>query len=109
MVDGLITINGKQYFLKYDMNILCEMKMDGFDAFELMNGEMTVDFIKLRTFFFYGLKLIQSSVVKTKEDAGELMSRYLESEGTIEELTEVAMKALARSLGYKQMDAPEGK
>ena len=63
MVDGLITINGKQYFLKYDMNILCEMKMDGFEAEDLdiiNNGN--VDYITLNKLAIkYADGIIQAS------------------------------------------------
>lgn len=102
MVDGLITINGKQYFIKYDMNIICEMKLDGLDVMAMSNGQMELDFIQLRSLFYYGLKKIQRDQIKTKEDAGDVMSAYLECEGSIEELTNIMVNALVRSLGFKE-------
>lgn len=96
MVDGTITINGKQYFIKYDINTLCEMKVSGLDVMKL-NGEM--DMIQLRTMFFFGLKKIQKDVVKTHEDAGDLLSLYLETGGKIEVLAEILTAAITKSLG----------
>ena len=69
MVDGLITVNGKQYFIKYDMNTICEMKLDGLDVMALSTGELELDFIQLRSLFYYGLKKIQRDQIKSKEDA----------------------------------------
>ena len=40
--------------------------------------------------------------IKTKEDAGNVMSDYLEAEGNIEDLTNVMVNALVRSLGFKE-------
>ena len=102
MVDGLMTVNGKQYFIKYDMNTICEMKLDGLDVMALSTGELELDFIQLRSLFYYGLKKIQRDQIKSKEDAGNVMSDYLESEGNIEDLTNVMVNALVRSLGFKE-------
>ena len=66
MVDGLITVNGKQYFIKYDMNTICEMKLDGLDVMALSTGELELDFIQLRSLFYYGLKKIQRDQIKSK-------------------------------------------
>lgn len=96
MVDGMLTINGKQYFIKYDINILCEMELDGLDVMKL-DGEL--DFIQLRALFYYGLKKIQRDDVKTKEDAGNILSTYLETGGKIDELAEVLTNAISKSLG----------
>ena len=65
MVDGLITVNGKQYFIKYDMNTICEMKLDGLDVMALSTGELELDFIQLRSLFYYGLK--KSNAIKLKQ------------------------------------------
>ncbi|MDB8567702.1 hypothetical protein [Turicibacter sanguinis] len=96
MVDGMLTINGKQYFIKYDINVLCEMKLGGLDVMKL-DGEL--DFIQLRALFYYGLKKIQRDDVKTQEDAGNLLSTYLETGGKIDELAEVLTNAISKSLG----------
>ena len=96
MVDGMLIINGKEYFIKYDINVLCEMKLGGLDVMQL-DGEL--DFIQLRALFYYGLKKIQHNVVKTQEDAGDLLSTYLETGGKIDVLAEVLTNAITKSLG----------
>ena len=72
------------------------------DVMALSTGELELDFIQLRSLFYYGLKKIQRDQIKSKEDAGNVMSDYLESEGNIEDLTNVMVNALVRSLGFKE-------
>ena len=53
MVDGLIKINNKEYFLKFTINSLCEMKECGLDVMKL---DETMDFAQIRSLFYFGLK-----------------------------------------------------
>lgn len=99
MVDGMIKINGKEYFLKFTINSLIEMKECGLDVMKL---DETMDFGQIRTLFYYGLKKIHGDQIKTQEQAGDLMSDYLEGDnGSMEELGGVISKALVKSLGMK--------
>ena len=81
MVDGLIKINNKEYFLKFTINSLCEMKECGLDVMKL---DETIDFAQLRSIFYFGLKKIHGQEIKSVEQAGDLMSDYLETQGTME-------------------------
>ena len=40
MMDGAILINDKLYYLKFNINILCEMKAAGFDIQKVFNEEL---------------------------------------------------------------------
>ena len=99
MVDGLIKINNKEYFLKFTINSLCEMKECGLDVMKL---DETIDFAQLRSIFYFGLKKIHGQEIKSVEQAGDLMSDYLETQGTMEDLGNIISKALIKSLGMKQ-------
>lgn len=99
MVDGLIKINNKEYFLKYTINSLCEMKECGLDVMKL---DETIDFAQIRSLFYFGLKKIHGQEIKSVEQAGDLMSDYLETQGTTEDLANIISKALIKSLGMKQ-------
>jgi hypothetical protein len=99
MVDGLIKINNKEYFLKFTINSLCEMKECGLDVMKL---DETMDFTQIRSLFYFGLKKIHGQENKSVEQAGDLMSDYLEAQGTMEDLGNIISKALIKSLGMKQ-------
>ena len=70
MVDGLIKINNKEYFLKFTINSLCEMKECGLDVMKL---DETMDFTQIRSLFYFGLKKIHGQEIKSVEQAGDLM------------------------------------
>ena len=95
MVDGLIKINGKEYFLKFTINSLCEMKECGLDVMKL---DETMDFTQIRSLFYFGLKKIHGQEIKSVEQAGDLMSDYLEAQGTMEDLGNIISKALVKSI-----------
>ena len=99
MVDGLIKINNKEYFLKFTINSLCEMKECGLDVMKL---DETMDFTQIRSLFYFGLKKIHGQEIKSVEQAGDLMSDFLETQGTMEDLGNIISKALIKSLGMKQ-------
>lgn len=101
MVDGMIKINGKEYFLKFTINSLIEMKECGLDVMKL---DETMDFSQIRSLFYYGLKKIHGDKVSSLEQAGELMSDYLEADGSMEELGNVISRALVKSLGMKSVE-----
>ena len=59
------------------------------------------DFLNFENF---GLKKIHGQEIKSVEQAGDLMSDYLEAQGTMEELGNIISKALIKSLGMKQSE-----
>ena len=104
LINGQMTINGKEYLIRYDVNVLCNMHSAGLDVMKL-DGEF--DIPTLRKLVFFGLQKFHKKEVKSEEVAGELISDYLEAEGTFEELSDVLAKTLTRAMGIKE--AIEGK
>lgn len=90
----MIEIKGKEYELKYPVNTLCMMAEDGIDVMNI--GDITINISTIRDFFYYGLKHDNKKI--TKNQAGEIMDDYLE-EGSMRDLIELVMGALAKSLG----------
>ena len=105
MMDGAILINDKLYYLKFNINIFCEMKEAGYDVQTAFNENL--DFAGIRALFYFGLKKIHGDEIKSYEDAGDLLSDYIENGGDLEELSEVIAKAFAKSMGIKAV--AEGK
>lgn len=103
MIDGAIKINNKTYYLKYTLNVLCEMEADGMDV----NNLNTVSFRQLRALFYYGIKSIHKDEIHTEEQAGDLISAYIEDGGSLEELGPIMSNALSKSFGTKAV--AEGK
>ena len=75
------------------------MKECGLDVMKL---DETMDFAQIRSLFYFGLKKIHGQEIKSVEQAGDLMSDYLETQGTTEDLANIISKALIKSLGMKQ-------
>ena len=105
MMDGAILINDKLYYLKFNINIFCEMKAAGFDIRTDFNEDL--DFAGIRALFYFGLKKIHGAEITSYEDAGDLLSDYIENGGDLEKLSEVIAKAFAKSMGMNAV--AEGK
>ena len=105
MVDGAILINDKLYYIKFNINIFCEMKEAGYDVQTAFNENL--DFAGIRALFYFGLKKIHGDEIKSYEDAGDLLSDFIENGGDMEKLTEVIASAFAKSMGIKAV--AEGK
>lgn len=99
----MIEINGKEYELKYPVNTLCMMAEDGIDVMNI--GDITINISVIRDLFYYGLKHDNKKI--TKNQAGEVMDDYLE-DGSMRDLIELVMGALAKSLGNKAKHSEEG-
>ena len=104
LINGQLTINKKDYLLRYDINTLCEMSNAGLDVMTIDEG---FDFVTLRQLIFYGLQKFHKKEVTTLEVAGELISDFLEAEGTLDELSQALANAINRALGVRV--ASEGK
>ena len=105
MMDGAILINDKLYYIKFNINIFCEMKEAGYDVQTAFKDNL--DFEGIRALFYFGLKKIHGDEIKSYEDAGDLLSDYIENGGDLEKLSEVIAKAFAKSMGIKAV--AEGK
>ena len=104
-MDGAILINDKLYYIKFNINIFCEMKAAGYDIQKDFNDEL--DFTGIRALFYFGLKKIHGDQIKSYEDGGDLLSDYIENGGDLGKLSEVIANAFAKSMGIKAV--AEGK
>ena len=104
-INGTIKINNKDYYLNYDINTLCMMKGQGLDVMKLDQIEM--DILTIRDLFYFGLCRLQKNL--TKEDAGDLMSEYIQNGSSFDELATVITDPLTNSLGLNTNNDEEGK
>lgn len=118
----IITIEGKDYMLRFDINTLCLMESKGIDPMELMGDMEHKSISKMRQLFYYGLLKFHKKGM-TEEKAGDLMAAFVEDENennTYELLFKKILKALFYGMGVKekqidemfnqtQVDAEEGK
>lgn len=106
LINGTINVGKKDYYLNYDINTLCMMKGQGLDIMKLDQIEM--DIIVIRSLFYFGLCKFQKEI--TLEDAGTLMSEYINEGNTFDGLADIITNALSKSLGIKTTDGEqEGK
>ena len=96
----MLTINGKDYELRYPMNTLCSMCDAGIDVMHL--SELRINIKVVRELFMYGLKHENKKI--TQAQAGDLMDAYCEEGGDINELSSEIMTCLAKALGGKVED-----
>ena len=96
----MLTINGKDYELRYPMNTLCSMCDAGIDVMHL--SELRINIKVVRELFMYGLKHENKKI--TQAQAGDLMDAYCEEGGDVNELSEEIMICLAKALGGKDED-----
>lgn len=105
----IITIEGKDYMLRFDINTLCLMESKGIDPMVLM-GEMEHNSIsKMRQLFYYGLLKFHKKGM-TEEKAGDLMAAFVEDENednTYELLFKKILKALFYGMGVKEKQIEE--
>ena len=99
----MLTINGKDYELRYPMNTLCSMCDAGIDVMHL--AELKINIKVVRELFMYGLKHENKKI--TQAQAGDLMDAYCEEGGDINELSTEIMTCLAKALGGKVEDVED--
>ena len=101
----MIQIRDKEYELKFTINMLCEMSEQGFDVMNI--GAMNINIRTIRDLFYYALKGADKKITKAK--AGDLMDAFIEEGGSFDELIDVVMEALGKSLGNKPVEDEEDK
>ena len=69
----MLTINGKDYELRYPMNTLCAMCDAGIDVMHLT--ELRINIKVVRELFMYGLKHENKKI--TQAQAGDLMDAFV--------------------------------
>lgn len=104
----MLEINGKEYELKFTINMLCEMSENGFDVMNMNN--VRINMVTVRDLFYYALKGGNKKI--TKNQAGDLMDEFIAEGHNFDELIEEVMGALGKSLGKneenKEEDEKEG-
>ena len=91
----MLTINGKDYELRYPMNTLCAMCDAGIDVMHL--SELRINIKVVRELFMYGLKHENKKI--TQAQAGDLMDAFFEDGGDYNEMVTEIMTKLNKSLG----------
>ena len=99
----MLTINGKDYELRYPMNTLCSMCDAGIDVMHL--SELRINIKVVRELFMYGLKHENKKI--TQAQAGELMDAFFEDGGDYNEIVTEIMTKLNKSLGGSEEPAEE--
>ena len=99
----MIQIRDKEYELKFTINMLCEMSEQGFDVMNI--GAMNINIRTIRDLFYYALKGADKKITKAK--AGDLMDAFIEEGGSFDELIDLVMEALGKSLGNKPVEDEE--
>lgn len=99
----IIEINNKEYELRFNINTLCEMSEQGFDVMDM--STVKINMRTVRDLFYYALKGGNKKI--TKNQAGELMDQYIEDGHNFDDLIEIVMDALGRSLGSKKPEDKE--
>ena len=99
----MLTINGKDYELRYPMNTLCQMCDSGIDVMDLANLKINVKTI--RELFMFGLKHENKKI--TQAQAGELMDAFFEGGGDYNEIVTEIMTKLNKSLGGSEEPVEE--
>lgn len=99
----MLEIKGKEYELRFSINMLVEMAEQGFDVLNI--GTMNINIKTIRDLFYYGLKGADKKITLAK--AGQLMDDFIEDGHNFDELIEEVMKALAKSLGTKKEEEKE--
>ena len=99
----MLTINGKDYELRYPMNTLCAMCDAGIDVMHL--SELRINIKVVRELFMYGLKHENKKI--TQAQAGDLMDAYFEDGGDYNEIVTEIMTKLNKSLGGSEEPVEE--
>ena len=99
----MLTINGKDYELRYPMNTLCQMYDSGIDVMDLANLKINIKTV--RELFMFGLKHENKKI--TQAQAGELMDAFFEDGGDYNEIVTEIMTKLNKSLGGSEEPVEE--
>lgn len=105
----IITIDGTDYMLRFDLNTLCLMESKGIDVMTLIEGIDQQSMLKMRQLFYFGLLKFHKKGM-TEEKAGDLMTAFVEDEdenNTYEILFKKIIKAVLYGLGIKEKQINE--
>ena len=94
----MLRIDGKDYELRYPINVLCSMCDAGIDVMNLK--ELKINVKVIRELFMYGLRHDNKKI--TQAQAGDLMDAFFDEGGDFNELVTEVMNCLSKSLGGKK-------
>lgn len=101
----ILNINGKDYELKYTMNILSKMSANGLDPFKEPD-KVTESIANTRKTFCYGL--LEENNKMTEVMAGKLMDAYVAEGNSIMDLMNLIGEAIMEGLGIDTSVEIEG-
>lgn len=93
----MININGKDYELKYTVNVLSKMSGAGLDVMGDGLDKINGSIFCARKAFYYGL--IEENGKMTEARAGQLMDKFIEEGNSIADLIEKVINAILDGLG----------
>ena len=96
-VHGTIKINGVDYAIRYGTSVL--QRMEDQDGIFLDKIGENVSIGMIAKMFYHGLKAFYPTL--TKEQAGDLMDEYFEEGGNLQQLAEIIVNAINKSMGLK--------
>lgn len=96
----MLRIDGKDYELRYPINVLCSMCDAGIDVTDLASIKINIKVV--RDLFMFGLRYENKKM--TQAQAGDLIDAFIEEGGTFDELVNEIMTALNKSLGGSDGD-----
>ena len=99
----MLTINGRDYELRYPINTLCTMCDAGLDVVNM--DKMVINVKTIRELFMYGLR--HENKKMTQNQAGELIDNFIDEGGDFNVLIEEVLNALGKSLGNGDSDNEE--
>lgn len=104
MIGKYITIKDKEYKLKMPFNNMVELTEKYPDVGENLSQGI-LDMGALRLVFYYQLKHKDNDLKKFKiEDAGDLITDYIEDGNSIADLAELITNVQLESMGISQKD-----
>ena len=89
----MLRIDGKDYELRYPINVLCSMCDAGIDVMNLK--ELKINVKVIRELFMYGLRHDNKKI--TQAQAGDLMDAFFDEGGDFNELVTEVMDCLSKS------------
>ena len=96
----MLKINGRDYELKFDINVMCKMAGAGIDVMQDGIDRISSSLPNLRKAFFYGLTHENKKLTEAK--AGDLMTEFLKAGNSISDVMEEVITALSFALGLEE-------
>lgn len=94
-------VDNKEYVLRYTFNAICDLEEEAKMGISLLLSQEKVGLNTFRLLVWAGLKWKDHGI--TKQRAGEILNRFIESGGNYNELASEISKLLLASLSNESM------